>query len=290
MSLPETASLFADLGSSIYMNTAATGVGPKPAVDALQAAAAAWATGRFDYMEAERAGERARQLFAEMINVSADCVALIPTASAVAGQVAAHLRTSTSGGNILVGQQEYTSALFPWLQLKSAGFEIRLLPFERGGVTVDQFAAAADANTRLIAVSAVQSSTGYRVDVAALREIANRSGALLYVDGAQMVGALRMDAAGLGIDALAVPSHKFLLGTRGMGYGYFAPHLRDAMMPVAPGWKAAAEPFASFYGPEMALSPTASRFDQSLAWFNALGEVESLRCHHAIGVDKDRQT
>lgn len=277
------ASTFSALDGRIYMNTASTGVACQASVDALTQGARAWGAGRFDYVEAEQAGEDARALFAALVNVPTECVALIPTASAVAGQVAAHVGRLPAGGNILIGAEEYTSALFPLLQLRASGMEVRLLPHTAGGVRVEDFAGASDANTRLIAVSAVQSATGYRVDLGALREIADRSGALLYVDAAQQVGALPLDAAGLRIDALAAPAHKFLLGSRGMGYAYFAPALRDAMLPVAPGWKAAAQPFASFYGPGMDLSATASRFDQSLAWMNALWDRAALRLLHELG-------
>ncbi|WP_159014711.1 aminotransferase class V-fold PLP-dependent enzyme [Acidisoma sp. S159] len=276
-------SLFPDLGDSIYMNTASIGVACRASRKALVDAAGAWAEGRFDFVAAERAGEEARCLFAELISARVDCVSLIPSASAVAGQVAAHLSDSPRRGNIVIGAQEYTSALFPFLQLRSKGFEIRLLPFQNGAVKADQFAVAADEHTRLIAVSAVQSASGYRVDIAALREVASHSGALLYVDGAQMCGALALDVQELQIDALAAPAHKFLLGARGMGFGYFAPYLRDVMTPVGPGWKAAADPMNAFYGPSMDLSVTASRFDQSLAWMIAPATLEGLLALRGIG-------
>jgi len=289
MRSPDLDALFPHLGQTVYMNTASLGVGCKAAVDALACAANAWGEGRLDFVEAERAGEEVRCLFARTINVEPDCVALIPTASGVAGQVAAYLRCLPVGSNILVGEQEYTSALFAWLQLRAIGFEVRLIPFQNGMVSVDAFAAAADAHTRLIAVSAIQSATGYRIDLAALRDIANRSKAMLYVDAAQAAGAGALDAGALELDVVAAPSHKFLLGTRGMGYAYFRRPLRDAMQPVAPGWKAASEPFTSFYGPDMHLSATASRFDQSLAWINALAEREALRVLTMIGMGEIEQ-
>jgi cysteine desulfurase/selenocysteine lyase len=275
--------LFPDLGDTIYMNSASVGVACDASRKALVAAAMTWAAGRFDVGGAERAGEDSRCLFAELINGPPDCVSLISSASAVAGQVAAHLGDSRRRGNIILGAQDYTSVLFPFLQLKAKGFEIRLLPFENGGVTVDQFVAAADDRTCLMAVSAVQSASGYRIDLAALREVANRSDALLYVDAAQMCGALPLDVEHLQIDALAAPAHKFLLGARGMGFGYFAPHLRDTMIPIGPGWKAAVDPFNAFYGPSMDLSETASRFDQSLAWMIAPATLEGLRALQGIG-------
>ncbi len=286
--LPDDVSrYFPNLAGTIYMNTASLAPGCQPAVDALKTAAEDWARGRLDWVEAERAGERARTLFACLVNASVDCVALVPTASAVAGLVAAHLpRRCPEGGNIVVGAEEFTSNLFPWRLLEARGFEIRMLPARHGRVSEEDFAAAVDSGTRLLAVSAVQSATGYYIDLARLRAIADRADALFYVDAAQAVAAVPLDVSALRIDALAAPSHKFLLGTRGMGYGYFAPALRGDLEPLWAGWKAAAEPLASFYGPGMSLSRTASRFDMSLAWINALAERRSMEMLDALGVEK----
>jgi selenocysteine lyase/cysteine desulfurase len=283
----EIDALFPALGATIYMNTASLAPGCGPAVEALTAAAADWARGRLDWAEAERAGERARTLFAALVNAPTDCVALVPTASAVAGLVAAHLpRRFPDGGTILVGAEEFTSNLYPWRLLEARGFETRLLPPRAGRVPEEDFAAAADGRTRLIAVSAVQSATGDRADLARLREIADRSGALLYVDAAQAAGAVPLDVTALRLDAVAAPSHKFLLGTRGFGYAYLAPALRDALDPLWAGWKAAEEPLASFYGPSMTLAASARRFDQSIPWMNALAERASMEALHGLGVEK----
>jgi cysteine desulfurase/selenocysteine lyase len=280
----EVASQFWALGPAVYLNTATLGIGSDSAVAALRMASEDWARGQFDFRVAERAGEECREMFASLIHARSEDIAIIPTASAVAGQVAAHLALRCKGGNILVGTEEYTSNVYAWRMLEAHGFEVRTIPHYNGGPQASDFAAAADIRTRLIAISAVQSATGWRADLAAMRSIANQSGALLYVDAAQLAGALDFDAPALGIDALAAPAHKFLLGTRGMGYAYFAPTLRDAMSPVAPGWKAAAEPLSSFFGPDIRLSASASRFDQSLSWFNALADRESLRLLSGVGM------
>jgi len=282
--LDPIAGRFAALGATTYMNTAAFGVGCDRAAEALRAAATAWAEGRFDYGPAEQAGEACRAGFARLVGAAVEDVALIPTASAVAGQVAAHLIHQGGGGSILVGAEEYTSNLFAWQLLAQRGFAVRMVPHRDGRLLAEDFNALADGGTRLIAVSGVQSATGWRVDLAALRGIADRSGALLYVDAAQMAGAVAFDVRALGIDALAAPAHKFLLGTRGMGYAFFAPTLRAVMQPAAAGWKAAAEPLASFFGPTMTLSATASRFDQSLAWFNVMADQESMALLGDLGM------
>ena len=234
----EVEALFPGSRTNIYMNTASYAIGCAPAADALKAAADAWSQGRFDYIEAEAAGEEARAIFARLINAPAENIALIPTVSAAAGLVATHLALNERLGNIIVSGSEFTSNLFPWRMLERRGWEVRLIDPVDGRLPPEVFARGSDEQTRLIAVSAVQSANGFRVDLPALREIADRSGARLFVDASQIAGALPIDVMAPRIDALAAPSHKFLLGTRGFGYAYFANDLRDAMTPILAGWKA----------------------------------------------------
>ena len=68
-----------------------------------------------------------------------------------------------------------------------------------------------------------------------------------------------------------------------MGYLYIRPEIQDLLLPLSAGWRAGAVPFASFFGPRMDLSPTASRFDQSISWLAAIGDELCLDLIHAIG-------
>ncbi len=148
----------------------------------------------------------------------------------------------------------------------------------------DAYDALADSGTRLIAVSAVHSPTGDRADLGAIGRIAQRSGAGFFVDACQAAGAIELDVRRDAIDFLAAASHKFLLGSRGMGYLFVRRELVELLRPVGPGWKAGRKPFESFYGPAMELSTSASKLDSSLAWFAALAEVASLGIIEEIGL------
>ena len=53
-------------------------------------------------------------------------------------------------------------------ELRRRGYEVRLVPSRDGGFRAEDFARLSDDGTRLIAVSAVQSATGYRADLRAL--------------------------------------------------------------------------------------------------------------------------
>ncbi|MFF2246616.1 aminotransferase class V-fold PLP-dependent enzyme [Arthrobacter sp. NPDC058130] len=277
--------LFPGLKDTIYLNTASMNVGCAPARAAYELAVERWSAGTFDWLAAERAGEDARAMFAEIVGATAADIAIVPAVSTAAGIVAANLPPAKRGENIVVAGNEFASNYYPWLLLRGRGYEVRTLaPDGDGTVSADAFGRAADGGTRLIAVSAVHSASGYRADLAALSRVAARSGAWFFVDACQAAGAVPLDVVRDGVDFLAAASHKFLLGSRGMGYLYVRSGLLNRLQPVGPGWKAARNPAESFYGPAMDLSPTASKLDASLAWFPALAEQAALGIFRRFGV------
>jgi selenocysteine lyase/cysteine desulfurase len=70
-----------------------------------------------------------------------------------------------------------------------------------------------------------------------------------------------------------------------MGYCYLSRSMQKQFTPINAGWRAGADPFASFFGPTMDLSPTASRFDSSISWLAALGNEAALAVFHDYGPD-----
>jgi selenocysteine lyase/cysteine desulfurase len=277
--------LFPGLKATIYLNTATMSVGCTPAREAYECAVDRWSAGQFDWTEAERAGDDARAVFAAIVGARPEEVALVPSVSTAAGIVAANLPPAKRGENVVVAQHEFASNYFPWLLLRERGYEVRAVPSVDDGTPAEAFDEAADGGTRLIAVSAVHSPTGYRTDLAALSRVAARSGAWFFVDACQAAGAVPLDVVRDGIDFLAASGHKFLLGSRGMGYLFVRRAILDGMRPILPGWKAARKPLESFYGPAMDLSPTASKLDTSLAWFPALGDQAALGIFRRFGIE-----
>jgi selenocysteine lyase/cysteine desulfurase len=276
--------LFPGLKDTIYLNTATMTVGCAPAREAYERAVERWSAGRFDWMDAERAGEDDRAMFAQIVGARPEEVAIVPALSVAAGIVAANMPPAERGESIVVAEREFTSNYFPWLLLRERGYDVRAVPSTGDANPADAYGEVADAGTRLIAVSAVHSPTGYRTDLAAMSRIAARSGAWLFVDASQAAGAAPLDVGRDGVDFLAAPSHKFLLGSRGMGYLFVRRELLDRLRPILPGWKAARKPAESFIGPAMDLSPTASRLDTSLVWFAALADQAAFGIFGRFGI------
>jgi len=282
----EARGLFPATADRAYFNTAAVGLASRRLAEAYQQAITEWTEAGFDFARGEQAAGVARSAVARLIGAGTEDVALIPSVSAAAGLVAAQFGAATSGDNVVIGEREYSSNHFPWRQLADKGYEVRQVPFRHGGAEPEDVEERVDAGTRLVAFSAVQTATGHRSDIAAISRIAREVGALVFVDAAQAVGALPIAEDLRHVDVLAAPDHKFLLNAgRGMRYCYLAPGAQARFSPINAGWRAGAVPFDSFFGPQMNLSRTASRFDTSISWLAAIGNEAALAVFDDLGPD-----
>jgi cysteine desulfurase / selenocysteine lyase len=278
-------SLFPATEKAAYFNTAAVGLASRTLVAAYHSYVDDWTEAALDYVRGEAAGESARTSMAALIGADRSDVALIASVSAAAGLVAAQLAPGRRGHNVVIGEREYSSNHYPWRVLASKGYEVRQVPFRNGGLEPDDIALRVDGGTVLVAFSGVQTSTGHRSDIKAISAIARGVGAIVFVDGTQLLGALPVADLG-GVDVLAVPDHKFLLNAgRGLGYCYLSREVQDRFVPINAGWKAGRVPFESFFGPAMELSPTASRFDNSISWLAAIGNEAALSVFNLFGAD-----
>jgi selenocysteine lyase/cysteine desulfurase len=276
--------LFPATAGRAYFNTAAVGLASRRLAGTYHEFIDEWAVTGLDYSRGEQAAGEARSAVARLIGADAADIALIPSVSSAAGLVAAQFGPATPGESIVIGQREYSSNHFPWRQLASKGYDVRQVPFRNGGLEPDDIARRVDAGTRLVAFSGVQSATGHRSDIAAISALARAAGAIVFVDGSQMIGALPVARDLQHVDVLVAPDHKFLLNAgRGMGYCYLSPAAQARFTPVSAGWRAGSVPFDSFFGPQMNLSATASRFDSSISWLAAIGNQAALTIFDDFG-------
>jgi selenocysteine lyase/cysteine desulfurase len=254
-----------------YLDTATYGLPPRATIAALEEALRGWQE-REDWHRWEDDGEACRALFAQIVGTRAEHVSLQPAASAAAGIVAASLPVA-AGDNVVCYERDFHSVLFPFLALEPRGVELRLRP-------LDGLAEAVDERTALVAVSSVQSADGRVADIAAL----GSTGARLFVDGTQSVGALPVPLEG--IDYLAVAAYKWLLCPRGLGFLYVRHDRLAEIEPWLSGWKAGRSPYGRYYGPPRELTDDARRLDTSLAWFLAAGSRPSLELLAGLGVEQ----
>jgi selenocysteine lyase/cysteine desulfurase len=269
-----------------YFNTATVGLASRKLLAAYRACVDEWEQVGFDYVRGEIAGESARRAVARLIGASPADIAQIASVSAAAGLVASQFGPAGVGQNVVIGEREYSSNHFPWRLLARKGYDVRQVAFRNGGIEPELVEPLVDVGTVLVAFSAVQTATGHRADIAAISALARAVGAIVFVDGSQYVGALPVGDDLDCVDVLATADHKFLMHAgRGMGFCYLAPAVRERFVPVNAGWKAGRVPVESYFGPAMDLSPTASRFDNSISWVAAIGNEAALATFDDLGND-----
>ncbi|MGC1206394.1 MAG: aminotransferase class V-fold PLP-dependent enzyme [Ornithinimicrobium sp.] len=282
----EARNFFPATEAMAYFNTAAVGLASSAVAAAYHDYIDDWTTFGLDWVRGETAAEDARTWVAEMIGADASDIALIASVSAAAGLVAAQFGQAHEGQNVMIGEREYSSNHFPWRLLARRGYEVRQVPFRNGGLEPEDVAGHVDDRTQLVAFSAVQTATGHRSDIPGISALARNVGALVFVDGSQIVGAADISSDLGFVDVLATADHKYLMNAgRGLGYCYLSSQAQHRFLPMNAGWKAGAVPFESFFGPTMELSTTASRFDNSVSWLAAIGNQASLSPFITFGHD-----
>jgi selenocysteine lyase/cysteine desulfurase len=257
---------------TLYLNTASYGLPPAPGWDALQAVLEDWRGGRTSWEQWGDATERARELFAQLVSVPTEWIAAGANTSSLVGLTAAWL---PDGAHVLSAEPEFTSLLWPFMA-QGRGIEVTC-------VAVDRVAESIDDRTDLVAISAVQSSTGEVTDLETVLDAAAAHGARVVVDATQACGWLPIDAAR--IDLLACSAYKWLCSPRGTAFASIRPELQAVLTPAAAGWYAGEDPYASYYGPPLRLARDARRFDVSPAWFPWIGTAPTLELFLEVGIE-----
>lgn len=267
---------------SAYLDSATYGPAPEPTVVAIREFADDWSRGSVRYEAWEQAGEDCRGLFARLLGAGAEEIAIQPYVGTAAGSLAVQLQP---GDRVVVSEIEFASNLWPWLYQRERGVEVAVVPAPAGRSELADYEAAGGDRVAILAVSAFQSSNGWRAPLRQLADLAHAAGGLLFVDACQGAGGIRLDPARDGFDVLVSDSYKWLLGPRGAGYMYLSPAAQERFRPVSVGWQSGRDPLHTYYGVDLSLSETASRFDTSKSWISVVGDRESLRLLNEVGID-----
>lgn len=131
------------------------------------------------------------------------------------------------GDHVITTMVEHNSVRRPLYYLEETiGIQVTYLEMdERGKVRLDDVAAAMQTNTALVVVNHSSNLLGTIAPIADIAEITRKHGAKMLVDAAQTAGIIPVDVRAMGIDMLAFPGHKGLLGPQGTGGLYIAPEI-----------------------------------------------------------------
>jgi cysteine desulfurase / selenocysteine lyase len=145
-------------------------------------------------------------------------------------------RVLKPGDEILSTVMEHHSNIVPWhMTASDTGAVVRFLPItEAGELQYDKLDEFIGPKTKLVCVTGMSNVLGTINDVRRVADAAHAVGALVLLDGAQLVPHSPVDFAALGCDFLAFSSHK-MLGPTGVGCLIARPELLEEMHPFLGG-------------------------------------------------------
>lgn len=188
-----------------------------------------------------------------------------------------------AGDNVVIADIEYPSNVYCWMRLAKYGVAIRWVKSREGRVTVDDLAQAMDRRTRLVSLSAVQFSNGFRQDLAATGELCTERGVLLNLDAIQWVGVLAMDLSRYRVDFLSVGGHKWLLAPIGTGFFFCRRSALERLDPPNVGYHSVGKS-EDHMDYELVYRNDAGRFEEALVNFPGIWGLDAaVKLQLALG-------
>ncbi|HKI47038.1 MAG TPA: aminotransferase class V-fold PLP-dependent enzyme [Balneolales bacterium] len=230
-----------------------------------------------------------RVQIARLINAeSEERIAFVPNTSSGLNIIANGVKWSP-GDQILIGDVEFPTNVYPFLNLRRLGVDVKLITNDNGSVTAEMIEKATTPKTKLVSISTVQFLSGYRADMERIGEWCRRHDIWFVVDGIQAVGAIELDVVASHVDALCAGSHKWQMGPQGLGFLYVNKRMQDAIRPSNAGWLSVTAPW-ELLDYNLEFLPTAMRYE--LGTMNANGIVgyhAALKLLNEIGIRNIQQ-
>src|SRR5207237_5022481 len=102
-------------------------------------------------------------------------------------------------------------------------------PVQNAAQVLNQFNDAITPRTRVMFFSHITTATGVVLPAKELRALARSKGILSAVDGAHVIGMMRLDVHDLGCDMYSSSQHKWLLAPKGSGFLYVRDEIIDRL-------------------------------------------------------------
>lgn len=221
---------FPALENRTFLNTATFGQLPKRGTEAVACHFArrdrhACA----DFMQWFDDADRIRASIARLIHAAADDIAFIPNAATGLSLLVGGIDWNP-GDQVVTLEDEFPNHYYYPSFLAGRGVEFIETSFGR-------FYESITPRTRLVAISMLNYSTGFRAPLADIARFLRERDVLFYVDGTQGLGAIEFDTAAISPAMLSVNGYKWMLAPTGAGFMYIDPALREQLRPNVIGWR-----------------------------------------------------
>jgi cysteine desulfurase/selenocysteine lyase len=284
--------LYAALEGCTYLNQASLGLVPRPTIEAMTRfleEVGQYGNVRLSDDSEARVLDGVRQAAAMVFDAPPGSIAVLAGASEGLGQVAAALASElrSNAPEVVLVTTDFPSVTHPWLAARGRSRAttpvLRWVVDEPGSDLTDGLIAAVNERTGVVCVSAVQYSTGTRIDVAAVARAAHTVGARVVVDVTQLAGAAPVSMREWGVDALVCSGYKWLSAHGGVALAALSAEMAELVPPVV-GWMGAEDPF-DFDATHLRLAAGARRFELStMSYASAVGLQHSIELLSSAGI------
>jgi selenocysteine lyase/cysteine desulfurase len=228
--------------------------------------------------------ESVRALTAALLHAVPDEIAVTASVSAGLNALASAVDFSGPRNKVIVSDFEFPTNAQIWHAQEPRGarvVHVRCAP--DGYIPLENFAAAIDEQTQLVAITHVCYKNGAKLDIPGIVRLAHAKGAKVLLDCYQSVGSLDIDVKALDVDFAAGGMLKYLLGTAGIGFLYVRESFIQSLVPTNSGWYAQAEIAAMDISANRP-APNARRFEAGTpAVVNAYAAEAGLKFLLAVG-------
>jgi isopenicillin-N epimerase len=183
-----------------------------------------------------------RDPLAEFVGCTRDELALVRNATEANSYIANGLDMKP-GDEVLMTDQEHPGGEHPWnLRAKRYGIVVKKItlpkPVPNAAAVLNLFNDAITPRTRVVFFSHITTVTGVVLPAKELCALARTRGILSAVDGAHVVGMMRLNVHEMGCDMYTSSPHKWLQAPKGSGFLYVRDEVVDRLWNtiVTAGW------------------------------------------------------
>lgn len=186
--------------------------------------------------------EDARKKVAAQLGVSADEIALVRNTSEANNTINNGIALS-SNDEVVLWDQNHPCNNAAWdVRAARHGFKVKRVNVPANAKSADDvvklFEAALTPRTKVLSITYVSNTSGFRLPAKELCSLARQRGIHAHVDGAQVWGYLKLDLKAIGCDSFGGSAHKWFMGPKEAGLLYVRKEKIAQIWPniVSVGW------------------------------------------------------
>ncbi|MEM4364253.1 MAG: cysteine desulfurase, partial [Candidatus Diapherotrites archaeon] len=165
--------------------------------------------------------EETRNKTASLINAKENEIAFTKNTTESINTIAVSLERAEKikeGDEIILSFAEHHANILPWTELaKRIGAKIKVVKLKQNFTfDLEDFRNKISRKTKLVSVAGITNTTGSIFPIKEITKTAHDFGALVSIDGAQLIPHTKIDAKKIGFDFLSFSAHK-MLGPTGLG-------------------------------------------------------------------------